>query len=139
MGERRVEAFGGDADLLAGEPERRVAQQRPGDQARLGQHLEPVADAQHEAPVGREARHRPHDRAEPGDDPCPDIVAVGEPTRQDDRGSTVEGRLLMPERDRVGTGQGEGVERVTVAIASGEDDHADPHAHRQRLPGRRRR
>ena len=52
--ERRVEPLGGDRDLLAGEPERRVPQQRARHEPGLGEDLEPVADAEDEPAVGGE-------------------------------------------------------------------------------------
>ena len=121
VGERRVEPLGGDGDLVAGEPERRVAQQRAGHEPGLGQHLEPVADPEHEPAVAGERGHRAHDRAEPGDDAGAHVVAVGEPARQDDGGGAVQRRLLVPQGDRLGAGQREGVERVAVAVAARED------------------
>ena len=51
-----------------------------------------------------ERRHRAHDRAEPGDHAGPQVVAVGEAARQDDRGDAVERRLLVPQHDRLGAG-----------------------------------
>ena len=130
MREGRVEPFGRDPDLLPDEPQRGIPQQRPGDEARLGQHLEAVADPEHEPAVRGEPGHRPHDRAEPGDDPGPHVVAVGEAAGQDDRGGAVEGRLFVPQGDRVGPRQRQGVERIAIAVAAREDDDPDPHCHR---------
>ena len=66
---------------------------------------------------------------EPGDHAGPQVVAVGEPARQDDRGDAVEGRLLVPQRHGLRTGPLQRVERVAVAVAPREDDDPDPHAH----------
>ena len=130
VGEPRVEPFGGDRDLLAREPERGVAEQRARHETGLREDLEAVADAQHEPAVGRERAHGAHDRAEPGDDSGPDVVAVGEATRQDDRGDALERGLLVPQDDRVGAGEMEGMDRVAVAVAAREDDDPDPDRHR---------
>ena len=129
MGEPRVEPFGGDRDLLAGEPERGVPEQRARHETGLGEDLEAVADAQHEPAVGRERADRAHDRAEPGDDAGPDVVAVGEAARQDDRGDALERGLLVPQDDRVGAGEMERMDRVAVAVAPREDDDPDPDRH----------
>ncbi len=53
----------------------------PGHEPGLGEDLEAVADPEHEPAVRRERRDRAHDRAEPGDDPGPHVVAVGEAAR----------------------------------------------------------
>ena len=85
-------------------------------------------------PLGREVRDRPHDRAEPGDDPGPHVVAVREPAGQDDRGDALERGLLVPQDDRLGAGEVEGVDRVAVAVAAREDDDPDADRHRQPSP-----
>ncbi len=66
--------------------------------------------------------------------PGPDVVAVGEATRQDDRGDAVERRLLVPQDDRFRADQVEGVDGVAVAVAAREDDDPDPDGHRQPSP-----
>ena len=55
-----------------------LRQQRAGQQARLAEHLEAVADAQHRAAVGGERGDRLHDRREARDRAGPQVVAVGE-------------------------------------------------------------
>ena len=61
--------------------------------------------------------------------PGPQVVAVGEAARQDDRRDAIERRLLVPQRHGLGAGPLQRVERVAVAVAPREDDDADPHAH----------
>ena len=102
--ERRIEPLGRDRDLAPQEPQLPVAKQRPGHEPGLGQDLEPVADAEHEAAVGREFGDRAHDRAEARDDAGPQVVPVREPAGQDDRGDAPERGLLVPQLDRFGTG-----------------------------------
>ena len=125
--ERRVEPLGGDRDLPAGEPQRRVPQERARHQAGLGEDLEAVADPEHQPAVAGERRHGAHDRAEPRDDAGPQVVAVREAARQDDRGDALERRLLVPQarpaRRRPGA---RAWTRVAVAVAAREDDDADP-------------
>ena len=63
-----------------------------------------------------EPGHGAHDRAEPRDHPCPEVVTVGKATGQHDCGHTVHRRLLVPQLDRLGAGDGQAVERVAVAV-----------------------
>ena len=133
MGERGIQALGGDRHLASQETQLTVAQQRPGHEAGLGEDLEAVADAEDEPALARERRHRPHDRTEPRDHAGAQVVAVRESAGEDDRGDAVERRLLVPQLDGLRAGQGEGVDRVAVAVAAGEDDHADAHRH-QAIP-----
>ncbi len=135
MGERRVEPLGSDRDRLTREPERGVPQQGTGHEAGLGEHLEAVADPEHETALGGERADGTHHRAEPGDDTSPDVIAVGEPTGQDDSGDAIERHLLMPEGNRVRADESQRVERVPIAVAPREDDDADPDRTRSGLPG----
>ena len=66
--------------------------------------------------------------------PGPHVVAVGEAAGQDDRGDAVERRLLVPQDDRLGAGQLEGVDGVAVAVAAREDDDPDADAASSALP-----
>ena len=129
VGEAGVGPLRGDPHLLAGEPKRLVAQQRARHEPGLGEHLEPVADAEDEAALGREGRDGPHDRAEPGDDARAEVVPVREATGQDHRRHALERRLLVPEHDRLGPDEVERRDRVAIAVAAREDDDADADAH----------
>ncbi len=112
--ERRVEPLGGDRDLAASEPERRVAQQRARARGPASASTwKPLQMPSTRPPVGGEAGDGAHDRAEPGDDAGPQVVAVREPAGQDDRGDPVERRLLVPQRDRLGAGQRRGAWSVS--------------------------
>src|SRR5690606_23147168 len=55
-----------------------VAGERPGQQVRLTQDLEPVADTEYGQPGTGGGRERLHHRGEPGDGTAPQVVAVGE-------------------------------------------------------------
>ena len=141
VGERRVEPLGRDRDLAAGEPERRVAQQRarararprpgPGSRCRCPRTSPPSA---------ANAADRAHDRAEPGDDPGPQVVAVGEPARQDDRRDAVERR---PARATATTGSAPAsasawsVSRSQLLPGKTTTPIADRHAQPLPCPGRR--
>ncbi len=129
-GERAVEAFRDDPDVAAEEAELPVAEQGPRHQAGLRQHLEAVAHPEHEAAVGGEPRDGAHDRAEPGDHPRPEVVAVGEAAREDDSRDSGEVDILVPQRHRLGAGEPEAVLRVGIAVAAREDHDADTDGHR---------
>ena len=83
-GERRVGLLDAHVDVLAEELEAAVAQHRAGQQARLEQNLEAVADAEHRAAAVGEGLHRCHDRREARDGAGAQVVAVREAARQDD-------------------------------------------------------
>ena len=128
-GERRVEPLGDERDLAAHEPQPAVAQQGARHEPRLGEHLEPVADAQHRAAAGREVRDRTHHRAEPGDDARPEVVAVREPAGQEHARDVGQVRVLVPQHHRLRAGHRQAVDRVDVAVGAREQDDPDADAH----------
>ena len=73
----------------------------PGEQPRLAQDLEAVADAEHEAAVAGEALDLDHDRREPRQRAGAQVVAVGEPAGDDHRVDALEVVVAVPEQDRV--------------------------------------
>jgi hypothetical protein len=81
--ERRARVLDDHLDLAADEPERVVRQERAGQETRLAQHLEAVADAEHGTAVARELDHRLHQRREARDRPHAQVVAVGEAAGHD--------------------------------------------------------
>ena len=85
----RVKAVSGcddvELDLAEGEAQVGVGQQRAGQQMRLAEHLEAVADPQHEPAVAGELDHRLHRGREAGDRAGAQVVAVGEAAGDDDR------------------------------------------------------
>ena len=77
-----------------------VAQHRAGQQPRLEQDLEAVADAEHRAAGVGERRDRGHDRREPRDRAGAQVVAVGEAARQDDDVGALRGACPCARRTR---------------------------------------
>src|SRR4029077_17802395 len=75
-----------------------VGQQGPGQQARLAEDLEAVADAENRTTIGREASDGLHRRREPRDRPCAEIVAIGEASGYDHTVQLREIRLLVPDQ-----------------------------------------
>ena len=132
------------ADLAAGEPERRVAQQRARARGPASARTwKPLQIPRTRPPSAANAGDRAHDRAEPGDDAGPQVVAVGEAAGQDDRRDALEVACSCHRTTGSAPASSQGVERVAVAVAAREDDDADPHAPSSARPprrdGRRRR
>src|SRR5215211_7757963 len=97
-GEGRVGALDSQNDITTDERERRVRPQRAGQQPRLAEDLEAVADPEHEAALGGEGRDRSQRRREAGDRAAPEVVAVREPAGQDDGGDIRETIVTVPDR-----------------------------------------
>ena len=100
----------------------------PGHETRLREDLEAVADAQQQPAPCRVLADRAHHRAEAGQRTRPQVVAVGEATRQDDQVGAPQVGRLVPDGERLGAHQRRRVQRVPVAVGAREDHHADPHA-----------
>ena len=100
--------------------------ERAWQQARFGEHLEAVADPEHESALGREGNDGFQHRREPCDRAAAEVVAEREPARKDDRSSVGRKRLRrVPDPRRVGA---EPLERelcVAVVVRAREDDHRD--------------
>jgi hypothetical protein len=105
-----------------------VAQHRPRQQARFLEDLEPVADAEHGAAGARELPHRLHHRAEAGDGPGAEVVAVGEPAGKDHGVDIGKVGVLVPDQPHVLAAHvADDVFGVVIAVRAGEDDHSDLH------------
>src|SRR2546425_1407664 len=83
--ERRVRRFDAHVHGSRQELETSVAHQRAGQQSRLTQNLEPVADAEYGTARARVSGHRAQHRRKAGNGPGAKIIAVAEAARQDDR------------------------------------------------------
>ena len=81
-----------------------VAGQRTGEQVRLAQDLEAVADAEHRQPAPGRVDDRVHHRREATDRAAPQVVAVGESTGQDHGVHGLQVGVRVPERNRLATG-----------------------------------
>ena len=90
-----------ELDLAEDEPQRRVGQQRAGQQARLAEHLEAVADPEHEAAGGGELGHLLHHRREAGDRAGAQVVAVGEAAGDDHRIDALQVAVAVPQDHRL--------------------------------------
>ena len=70
---------------------------------------------------------RVHDRCEAGDRAAAQVVAVGEPSGQDDRVDPLEVGVAVPEGDRLGADGTHGAGRITVVERARERDDPDLH------------
>jgi hypothetical protein len=113
-------------DLPADEAQRDVREQRAGQQPRLAEHLEAVADPEHQPAVAREALDLGHHRGEARDRPDPEVVAVGEAARDDDRVDPAQIGVGVPEELRL-THPAGGEQRIDVVAGAGEANDAELH------------
>ena len=127
-GERRRGLIRAQADVAADEAEVLVAHQRAGQQPRLGEHLEAVADAEDQAAVRGVAADRLHHRRELRERAGAEVVAVCEAARDDHAVGAVQVGLLVPEELRLFAEDVLGdVQRVVVAVRAGKDDDREFH------------
>src|SRR5688572_1601369 len=106
--------------MFAAKLERAVADQRAWEQTGLAQDLEPIANPQHGAALGREVLDRLHDRAEARNRPGAQVIAVAEAARDDHRIGIAEGSFLVPnEPGRMAHDVAKGVDGVLVTIRGG--------------------
>ena len=108
----------------------RVAGQRSGQQVRLAQDLEAVADAEHRQPRLRGGRELGHHRGEPGDGAAAQVVAVGEAAGQDHGVRAAQVTLVVPERDGLAAGPADRAGRLGLIQRAREGDDADARGHR---------
>ena len=124
--ERRSAVDDLELELAEGEAPVGVAEQRPGQQMRLAQHLKAVADPEHQAAVVRERDHRLHRRREARDRARAQVVAVGEAARDDDRVGALQVALAVPDQLGVAHAPG-GVQRIDLVAGAGELEDAELH------------
>jgi hypothetical protein len=104
-----------------------VADQGAGQQVRLAQDLEAVADAEHRhATLGRRD-DLGHDGREAGDRTGAQVVAVREAARQDHSIDALEVVVTVPQRNGLAAGDAYGALRVDVVQGPRERDDADLH------------
>ncbi len=96
---------------------------------RLAEDLEAVADAQHRPALLGEADDLGHDGAEAGDGPGPDVVAVGEASRQHDRVEAGDVGVAVPDVLGLVAEVLRGADDVLLAVGAGEDDDAEAHGY----------
>ena len=92
---------------------RRVRQQRPGQQARLAQNLEAVADPEHDPAGAGELGDLLHHRRKARDRARAQVVAVGEAAGHDHRVDALEISVRVPQDHRLADALG-GEQRVDL-------------------------
>src|SRR5680860_1510445 len=115
---------------VAQKAEAAVLSQRSGEQPRLAQDLEPVADADHEAAVASMGRDRVHYRGEACDGAGAKVVAVGETAGQDDDVGAVKVGLSVPQKLDPGSEPLQHERAVALAVGAGKHGDGGPHRHR---------
>src|SRR6266511_2596481 len=107
----------------------RVSHQRAGKQADLGEDLESVADAENESAAGGVTPDRLHDRSEFRERAGAEIVAIREPAGDDDAVDAFEVGVFVPEHFRFRAEEvARDVERVVIAVGTGQNDDAEFHS-----------
>src|SRR5690606_4133683 len=96
-------------------------------QMRLAQDLEAVADAQHRQSALGRVDDLAHHGCEAGDGTAPQVVAIGEATREDDGVDALQVVVPVPQRDGLAAGKADGTGRVDVVERAREGDDPDPH------------
>ena len=103
-----------------------VLLQRARHEARLGEHLETVADAKHRSTFGRVARDRLHHGRKTGQRSWSQVVPVGESAGKDDAVERRQVTLGMPDELRIGAELRDRRGRVVLTVGPREDDDANP-------------
>ena len=131
-GEDGVGILHSQVDALTTVLQALVAHERPRQETRLTEDLEPVARSEHKPPVrhelgqdaneGRPRRHRP----------CPQIVAVGKSPGQDHAVELAEVGLPVPDvTDRLVEHLGDDI--VEIRVTPGTREHGHTEVHQRRL------
>jgi hypothetical protein len=116
----------GDGHVGADELELAVGAQHAGQEPRLAEDLEPVADAEHGPSLRGEGTNGVHHRSDPGDRAAAEVVAIREPTRENDAPHVARERALgVPDGQRIGTELLECEPGVPVVVRPGEGDDRD--------------
>ena len=102
-----------------------VADERAGQQVRLAQDLEAVADAQDGQASSGLAHDLAHDGGGRGDRAAAQVVAIGEASGDDDRVDAVQVGVLMPQGHRLRARDVHRAGGVTVVKGAGEGDDSD--------------
>ena len=130
------ERLGAQQHVAADEFPALVVAEGPRKEPGLAEHLEPVADTEHESAPARVGHHLIHNGRETRDGSTAEIVSVAEATGQDHQVNPLEVAVLVPEPlDVEPEFRAEGVFHVMVAIGPREGDDADFHAGEVRHPG----
>ena len=104
----------------------RVREQRAGQQTRLAEHLEAVADAEHQPAFARELRDLLHDRRKTCDRAAAEVIAIGEPTGDNDGVDALKVSVAVPEDHRLADAARR-KQRIDVVTGPREANDAELH------------
>ena len=123
-GERRIGTFDPQMHVPADEFQPRIAHQHAGKQAGLAEDLETVADAEHEAAIGRKGPHRIHHRRARRDRAAAQIIAIGKSAgHHHEVGPLRQRGLGMPDhRGFMTRCKLQRARHIALAIDSGKDE-----------------
>ena len=102
-----------------------VADERAGQQVRLAQDLEAVADAQDGQASSGFAHDLAHDGSSRRDRAAAQVVAVGEAAGDDDRVDAVQVGVLMPQGHRLRARDFHRAGGIAIVKGAGEGDDSD--------------
>lgn len=123
-----VVALDAQEDIATLEASTDIAAQRPRQQARFGEHLEAVADAQDQAAPGRVLPDRAHHRRDRRQRAAAQVVTEGPASGQDDKIAALEAGLLVPQVDHLlPEHMAQDVVGVVITVRTREDDHTAFH------------
>ena len=127
VGKRRIRRDGFEVNEFAMKLQIAVADERPRQQPRLGEHLKPVAHAQHQPALAGKLLDRLHHRAEPRDRAAAQIIAIAETAGHDHRVGIAQRSVFVPDQPRGMAEQAHGVDGILIAVAGGKLENGKIH------------
>jgi len=122
-------------DLFAMELQVTVANQGAGQEAGFAQNLESVADANDQTAVGGKLLDGLHHRAEPGDGPAAQVVAIAEPAGHDHGIDRSQRSVFVPDEMGGVTQNAHGMDAILVAIGGRKLENGKVHEIKSRFRG----
>src|SRR5437588_7162005 len=137
--ERKIGPLDEQVGPLAPKLERGVADERAGQEARLAQDLEAVADAPDQATAVGKLTDLFHDRREARDRTGAQVVAIREASGQDDAVAAFEVVVLVPQIDQLGAKHlVDDPSAVAVGPRAREDHDSELHRRPSRMTSKRK-
>ena len=125
----RIGTLRADMNVAADVAQRHVTHEHARQQAAFGEDLKAVADAEHSHARLRPLDDRAHHRRMRGHGAGAQVVAVGKASGKDDEVAVRQIAVAVPDHARCPACRGfDGHGGVMVAVRTGEDDNARPHA-----------
>ena len=126
--ERSIRALNAQLHRLADVLQSGISQQRTGQQSRLAENLEAVADTQHQPAVCRKAAYLLHNGRKFCYRTSPQVVAISKSTGDDNGIAVFKVMAGVPkESDGLPGRRLDRIVSVVIAIGSGKDEYAEFH------------